>query len=303
MLDLNSLLVFAKVIEAKSFSEAARLLKMPVSTVSRRIADLEEQLGVRLVERSTRNLRLTDVGSEILSLAQRSTELSESVSSIVSNQLTTVTGNLRISAPPSISDSLIAPLVNAFQTLYPDVRIQVLITERTVDLISEGVDVAFRVGALKDSSLIARKLLTYRRRLVASPEYLDKTSLPQKPTDLLDHRILAFSHWRSDARWTFNHVDGERTETIDFFPHLAINDYAGISACLLNGQGIGDLSPVVQPELVRDGRLVEVMPDWHFPVLDLSIVHTGSRQVPRPVRLFNQLAAEMTATLFPDLPS
>ena len=115
MADLNALAVFAKVVEAGSFSEAARRLKMPISTVSRRVAELEDQLGVRLIERSTRNLRLTELGAEVLEHAIRSAELSEAVESIVSNRLSDVSGTLRLSAMPSVSDTLTTPLVTAFQ--------------------------------------------------------------------------------------------------------------------------------------------------------------------------------------------
>src|SRR3954449_3887057 len=157
--DLDSLLIFAKVVEAQSFSEAARPLTMPISTVSRRIADLEDQLGVRLLEHSTRSLRLTDVGSEVFEYAQRGAELSEAVDSIALNHLSKVSGTLRLSSPPSISDSLLAPLVGAFQTSHPDVRVQILVTERMVDHIAEGVDLVFRLGVLKHSTLVARKIL------------------------------------------------------------------------------------------------------------------------------------------------
>jgi DNA-binding transcriptional LysR family regulator len=126
MTDLNSLMIFAKVVEAKSFSEAARLLKMPTSTVSRRVADLEDELGVRLLERSTRSLRLTDVGSEVLEHARHTVELNEAVDNVASNHLSNVSGELRLSAPPSISDSLLAPLIGGFQASYPKVRVQVL---------------------------------------------------------------------------------------------------------------------------------------------------------------------------------
>lgn len=172
MADLNALAVFAKVVSAGSFSEAARRLKMPISTVSRRISELEDQLGVRLIERSTRNLRLTDLGAEVLEHAVRNAELSEAVESIVSNRLADVSGTLHLSAMPSVSDTLLTPLVTAFQDSYPNVRVHILVTERMVDLIAEGFDLAFRLGPLKDSRLVARRILTYRHRLVASPSYL-----------------------------------------------------------------------------------------------------------------------------------
>jgi len=160
MTDLNALALFAKVVQAASFSEAARRLKMPISTVSRRIAELEDKLGVRLLERSTRNLRLTELGAEVLEHAIRSAELSEAVEGVVSNRLSNITGTLKLSAMPSVSDTLLTPLVTTFQASYPDVRVQILVTERLVDLIAEGVDLAFRLGALKDSCLVERKILT-----------------------------------------------------------------------------------------------------------------------------------------------
>ena len=301
--DLNSLVVFAKVIEASSFSEAARRLKMPVSTVSRRIAELEDQLGVRLIERSTRNLRVTELGGEVLEHAVRSAELSEAIESIVSNRLAVVSGTLRLSAPPSISDTLLTPLVTAFQASYPDVRVQILVTDRYVDHIAEGVDLVFRFGALRDSSLVARRLLTYRHQLVASPDYLKGCEPPKKPQDLLDHRLLFFSHWNPDSSWTFVHRNGKDTETVAFQPFLAMNDYTGLAPALLAGGGIGDLPPVVQPDLVRSGKLVEVMPDWRFRALELSLVHLGNRHISKPCRLFKEFATQMVPTLFPDLPA
>jgi DNA-binding transcriptional LysR family regulator len=298
--DLNSLVIFAQVVESNSFSAAARRLKMPTSTVSRRIADLEEQLGLRLLERSTRSLRLTDVGSEVLEHAQRSAELSEAIEHIASNHLSHVSGTLRLATPPSISNSLLAPLVGAFQSSYPDVRIQIFITERIVDQIAEGVDLAFRVGELEDSSLVGRRILTYRHQLVASPAYLKKCKPPKRPQDLLDHRLLAFSFWRPENNWTFTHANGRDKETLTFQPYLSINEYAGLSTALLAGTGIGDLPPIVQPELLRSGRLVEVMPRWRFRTFHLSVVH---RYTPRPVRVFKEFAAQMAPTLFPRLPT
>ena len=293
--------MFAKVVEAQSFSEAARRMAVPVSTVSRRIADLEGQMGVRLLERSTRTLRLTDVGAEVLEHAQRSAELREAVEEVVSSHLTEVSGTLRLSAPPSLSDSLLAPLVGTFQAAHPRVRVQVLVTDRIVDQIAEGVDLGFRVGEMKDSALVARQILLYRHQLVASPAYLAGHPRVRSPKDLLGHRLLAFSFWRPTNRWSFAHAK-RRRETLTFPPYLSMNDYAGLAAALLAGVGIGDLPPLVLPELLREGRLVEVMPQWRFRPFPLSVVHVGGRFVPRAVRVFQEFAVEMAPRLFPALP-
>jgi DNA-binding transcriptional LysR family regulator len=303
MRDLNALAIFAKVVEAKSFSAAARALKMPISTVSRRIAELEEQLGVRLLERSTRSLRLTDVGTEVLEHARHSAELCEAVDSVISNSLSDVSGTLRLCTPPSISDSLIVPLVSAFQASYPSVRVQVRITERLGHSIADDVDIAFRIGAFIHSSLVVRKLLTYRHQVVASPAYLAGRELPRTPRDLLGHRLLAFSFWRPDYSWSFVHATGEEKETLEFEPCIAMNDYAALAGALLSGSGIGELPPIVQPELMRKGLLVEVMPDWHLPVFDLALAHPQRGHVPRQVRVFKEFATQMVPQLFPSLPS
>ena len=303
MADLNSLMIFAKVVEANSFSEAARRLSMPTSTVSRRIAEFEAQLGVRLLERSTRSLRLTDVGSEVLEHAQRSAELSDAVDSIVSNVVSNVSGTLRLSAPPSILDSLVVPLVDAFQDSYPNVRVSIFVTERFVDHIAEGIDLAFRRVLLADSTLIARKILTYRHQLVASPAYLKKHKPPRTPRDLPGHRLLAFSYWKPGNSWSFAHTNGRDKETLTFDPHLSMNDFVGLAHALQAGAGIGELPPIVRPELMRSGRLVEVMPKWRLETLNLSMVHLGNRYIPRPVRMFKEFAARMAPKLFPKLPA
>lgn len=300
MPDLNALIVFAKVAETQSFSEAARRLGMPVSTVSRKVSDLEDQLGVRLLERSTRSLRLTDVGANVLSEAQRGAEVSDAVETIVSNQLTEVKGLLRLSAPPSIADSLLAPIITAFQASYPSVRVHVLVTDRFVDLITEGVDLVLRVGDLRDSSLVARPILTIRRRLVASPDYLARYASPQRPMDLMSHKLLSFAFSANEHSWTFR--KGEKSETIRFQPHFAMNDYVGLASALVSGSGIGDLPPIVRPDLLQSGKLVEVMPDWKFGTGPLSMIHLGNRHIPRPVHLFKEFAGQMAISLFPELP-
>jgi DNA-binding transcriptional LysR family regulator len=302
MSDLNALIIFAKVVEAKGFSEAARRMAMPISSVSRRVAELEEQLGVRLLERSTRNLRLTDIGREVLAQAERVKELHDDVEHLVSNKLSGVSGTLRLSAPPSISDSLLAPLVLGFQAAYPDVNVHVFITDRIVDHISEGVDLAFRVGDLGDSTMVARKVLTYRHQLVASPAYVATCGLVRQPSDLVNHRLMAFSFWQPQRTWRFRHLNGHDRQSITFHPYLAINEFGGLAAALLAGKGIGDLPPIVQPDLVREGQLIEVMPDWRLETFHLSLVHLKNRHLSRAVRTFREFALQMAPTMFPSLP-
>jgi len=303
MRDLNALAIFVKVVEAKSFSAAARALKMPVSTVSRRVAELEKQLGVRLLERSARSMCLTDVGREVLDHARHGIELCEAVDCLISNSLSDVAGTLRLCAPASISESLIVPIVSAFQVSYPHVRVQVCITERPGHGVADDVDIAFRIGAFIDASLVVRRLLTYRHRLVASPTYLARRESPRTLRDLLDHRLLSFSLWRIDCSWSFVHVDGNRKETLVFEPSIAINDYAALAGALLAGSGIGELPPLVQPELMRKGLLIEVMPEWHLPLWYLVLAHPRRAHLPRQVRVFKEFATQMVASLFPSLPT
>lgn len=300
MLDLNALPVFVRVAEALSFSDAARQLNMPVSTVSRKIAELELQLGVQLIERSTRRLRLTEIGVEVLYEAQRSVEIGDAIGAMVSNRLAGVRGRISLAAPPSIADSVLVPLLAEFQAQYPDVTVQALVSERKVDLIAEGVDLAFRVGRLADSSLVARPLLNYRHQLVASPAYLERRSAPVHPHELTDHRILAFGRSVTDQRWSL--MGGGKTVDIDVHPVLAMNDYAGLAEALCRGLGIGDLPPIVRPDLIARGDLVEVMPDWRFAAQPLSMVRLGNRHVPKPLRLFMDFAATRVQDRFPQLP-
>ena len=302
MADLNALVIFAKVVESGSLSGAARRLGMPVSTVSRRIAEFEQALGVRLLERSTRNLALTNLGKEVYEHAVRSVELGEAVECVVSNHLSDMSGILRVSAPPNISDSLLTPLVIEFQKLYPNVRFQILVTERCVDHIADGVDLVFRGGALRDSSLVARRLLAYRHRLVATPAYLKRCGSLRKPQDLLEHRLLAFSHWKPDCTWCFVHENGRDKQTLTFQPFFAMNDFTGLAPMLLAGYGIGELPPLVRPELIREGKLAEVIPQWHLQTYELSLVYLGNRHIPKPCRLFKEFVIQKAPVLFPDLP-
>lgn len=301
MIDLNSLPVFARVAESLSFSEAARQLRMPVSTVSRKIADLEGSLGVQLIERTTRQLRLTEIGIEVLDEARRSAELGEAVNSIVSNRLIEVRGRITLSTPPSIADSLLAPILASFQEIYPEVLIRVFVTDRMVDHLAEGIDLALRVGELGDSTLITKPLLTYRHQLLASPEYIEEHGSPLHPGELADHRMVTFGSLATKRRWTLD--SGSESKVTILEPKIVMNDYAGIARMLVNGVGLGDLPPIVCPHLVAEGRLIEVMPDWRFRPQNLSLVRPGQRYVSKPLRLFMDFASSEARRLFQSLPA
>lgn len=301
MIDLNSLPVFARVAESLSFSEAARQLRMPVSTVSRKIADLEGCLGVQLIERTTRQLRLTEIGIEVLDEARRSAELGEAVNSIVSNRLIEVRGRITLSTPPSIADSLLAPILASFQEIYPEVLIRVFVTDRMVDHLAEGIDLALRVGELGDSTLITKPLLTYRHQLLASPEYIEEHGSPLHPGELADHRMVTFGSLATKRRWTLD--SGSESKVTILEPKIVMNDYAGIARMLVNGVGLGDLPPIVCPHLVAEGRLIEVMPDWRFRPQNLSLVRPGQRYVSKPLRLFMDFASSEARRLFQSLPA
>lgn len=300
-LNLNSLLVFAKVAEAQSFSEGARRLRIPVSTVSRQVADLEAQLGVRLLERSTRSLKLTGIGAEVLVEARATIGIGESILGLVSSRSSGVSGLLRIVALPSIASFLITPLVAAFQTSYPEVRVHLITSDRATDLCAADSELLITVGPMKDSSRIARKILTIRDRLLTTPAYLEMRKAPETPHELRGHRLVAFSFGESLREWSFVNNNHQNGVTLAIEPYLTVNDPTSLAHALLAGVGIGNLPSVAVGGLVQKGQLIELMPQWHFNTLDVSVVHASSRHVPRPVQEFIRFAAKVAPSLLPGL--
>jgi len=298
-LNLNALRIFAKVAEVNSFSEGARLLGLPVSTVSRQIADLETQLGVRLLERSTRRLRITDIGAEVLEEARVAVDIRESILGLVSSRSSSVSGVLRISVPLRIAKSLIMPLVGAFQSSYPDVRVQMTISDRAADLSMSDFDLLLKIGPMQDSSQISRRILTFRDCLLASPVYLDSHGAPETPSELPGHRLVALWSGEPKTEWSFTNNNYPHGIALAIQPCLTVNDPASLAEALLAGMGLGNLPSMAVGDLVQTGELIEVMPQWRFSTLDVSIVHASSRHVRRPVQEFIRLAAKLAPTLFP----
>src|SRR6266478_6082015 len=202
--DKNAMALYVKVVESGSFSKAAVREGVPVSTVSRKIADLEKSLGVRLLERSTRQLRMTEIGQEYFERCRRGLTELEAADALVTDRQNEISGRLRISIPPSLSDIVIVPLVNAFQTLYPKVVVHCLVTERHVDHIADGIDLSLRGGDHKDSSLVASTVTIHRPTLVASPAYLAGIESLSHPQEILPHVRIAFSRWERPVQWTLS---------------------------------------------------------------------------------------------------
>ncbi len=287
--DKNAVVLFVKVVESGSFSKAATREGVPVSTVSRKVAALERDLGVRLLERSTRQLRLTQIGQDYFESCQRGVMEFEAAAALVTDRYKEISGRLRISIPPSMSDIVILPLITAFQELYPNVAVSCLVTERYVDHIADGVDLSLRVGEPKDSSLIATTVSTHRPRLISTPHYLNSIVNIIHPNDVLAHVVVAFSRWGKPVQWTL--LCNHESISIQPEPRLVINDYAGVVKGILDGFGISEVpSFICQPGLT-DGRLIEVLPNWAFSATKVSAIFP-SRYLSPLVRSFRDFCIQ-----------
>ncbi len=297
MIDRNAMALFVKVVENNSFSKTAQRENVPVSTVSRKISELEKALGVRLLERSTRRLRMTEIGEEYYERCRRGLEEFEAANLMVSDQQAEVSGRLRLSVPPSISDAVVIPLIEEFQARYPNAIVHCLVTDRHVNHIEDGIDISLRVGDLKDSSLVARRLLRYRSVLVASPGYLSRAGAPGHPNELPLHALVAFSRWEPTVTWALQNNDDMHKIIVQ--PRIAINDYAGVQSAVISGLGISEIPSIICGQRLQDGSLVEVMPDWQFAPVTLSAIYPSNRNLSRLVRLFKEFCVERIEALVP----
>ncbi len=276
--------LFAKVVQFKSFSETSKRLGVPISTVSRKVSELEKFLGVRLLERSTRKLRLTELGEEYYLYCARGLEEFDKGALIINDRQAEVAGTLRLSIPPSLSETLIAPVLCAYQNLYPNIFIKTLVTERYVDLIEDGVDIALRVGKLSDSSLIARPMLVYRHLLVATPEYVETHGNPNHPEDLKQHRLITFGGWHEQVVLKLSSSTSSVSITIR--SSLSINEMSGILYSAEIGHGIADLPAPLCDKALKKGRLIEILPEWRFAPTTLWAICPSKRHTLRMISLF-----------------
>ncbi|SFQ22399.1 LysR family transcriptional regulator [Pseudomonas borbori] len=282
MHDLNDLFYFAKVVEAGGFAAAGRALGIPKSRLSRRIAELENRLGARLLQRTTRKLVLTDLGERYLRHCQAMLLEAEQAEEAVASLTSEPRGRLRVSTPGGIA--LLPELVVSFLAAYPKVQLEVLQTNRRVDLLNEGVDVALRVRSAEDEdpALISRRLQPAQAYMVAAPELLQGVSI-DTPADLAKLPALGALEADRKIHLRFQHDNGS-VQDISLEARLAIEDFAVRKRAVLAGLGLTMLPQPFCHEELADGRLVRLLPDWTLPGGHLQAVYTHRRGMLPAVR-------------------
>lgn len=282
-MDLNELLVFARVAEAQSFTKAGQRLGMPKSTVSLKIARLEERLGVRLLHRTTRKLGLTEEGAAFYERCRHVIEEIDDAERSVRQEAERPRGHLKITAPVEFGIAFLGSWVAEYLGLYPEVSLEIELTSRIVDLVEEGFDLAIRAGSVAKSSHIARRLGAVGRHLYASPDYLARRGTPSAPDSLETHACLGM-HGRDGQTWTLLGEGREIAVLLDCA--LVANSFALLRDAAIHDLGIAMIPDFICREAVAAGRLVRILPDWAPVPADIFVVYPTRRLVPPRVRSF-----------------
>lgn len=278
-MDLNAVRMFVAAVQAGSLSSAATRLNVPLPTLSRRIRALEHQLSVQLLERSAQGIKLTEAGARLHESAALGLEfLMDAEEAVVSDQKLHK-GRLRLSLPTTFRPWW--DLLAAFQRRYPEIQVYVHSTERRVDLIEDGIDVALRVGAVVHENMVARHVLTYRHVLVASPQLIDRLGLPVSPGDLARWPCATWaSRMDPPARWQL----GE--ELVETRPVLSTNDYHHLCLRALAGDVVAELPPFLASAPIREGRLVQLLPQHPLPEWPIHLLFPSHRHPSTLVRTY-----------------
>jgi DNA-binding transcriptional LysR family regulator len=287
---LDDISMFVRVMEAKSFSAAARDLRLPTSTLSRAVARLEDRLGAQLLVRTTRTLAPTAEGSALFEAAVEPVRALRDLGRAAPFGRDAPQGTLRITAPNDLGDSLVADVVTRFTARYPSVRVEVELTARTVDLVAEGSDLALRAGSLRDSSLVARRVGDLPGKLYASPIYVTRRGMPESPADLAAHDCVLFRSRSGKATWRID--DGGGLTSVEVTGRIAGDDFMFLRSAMRAGAGIGILPHLLaQGDLTR-GLLVPVLPRFRTRSGALHVVYPQARHVPAKVTAFRDFVVE-----------
>jgi DNA-binding transcriptional LysR family regulator len=278
---------FVAVVQGRGFNSAARQLGFVKSAVSRRIREMEDRLGTRLLNRTTRNVTLTESGQEFYDRAIRLLADLQEAEDVATKGSHEATGRLRLSAPVSFTIHCLAPVLKKFRDDHPNLEIEIDTNDRKVDLVSEGYDLALRISRLKDSSMAARRLAPIRHAVCASPQYWKRNGRPKVPKDLRTHIGIAYSYVDSRSYWTFK--DGE---TVDIKSMLQMSNGDAMREAAIAGCGVAYLPTFIIYKAVERGELAVVLTDYARPEISLNAVYPSNRNVATKVRKFIDFCVE-----------
>jgi len=259
--DFEALAIFAKVVELRSFAAAATELALSKATVSKAVGRLEERLGARLFNRTSRRLALTDAGRTLAAGAARLLAEGEALESEALAQAAAPRGLVRLAAPMTFGVNVLAPLLPDFLTQYPDVSVDLHLSDAMVDLVGEGFDIGVRIASLPDSSLVARRLCTMPRYTVAAPAYLERYGRPTHPMHLARHRCFAYAYLSTPNLWQYTNAAGEQA-TVRPSGQLRVNNGEAVLPALIAGLGIADLPEFIVGDAIAAGQVEVILKDW-----------------------------------------
>src|SRR6266481_6642956 len=297
---LGTMETFVRVVETGSFSAAARDLKIGQPAVSKSIAQLEDRFGVRLLLRSTRGLTPTEAGQNFYERARKIIDEARDADSAVSDAAAGLSGRLRVAAGVTIARLHIVPRLHLSLDQHPNLALDLLLSDRTGDLIQEGVDISFRAGVLSDSSVIARKVATSRRLVVGTPAFFEQSGVPETPTDLSRHAAVIYTMERAGGGDTYTFRQGASDIAVTLSGRLRVNAAEAVRAAVLSGLGYAIASEwMFAPELAS-GAVLAVLTDWVLPPLDFWALFPTGRMVTAKARAFaNFVQAELAKCILP----
>jgi len=288
---MHSMTVFRRVVEAKSFSAVARESNMSQSTVSKHVAALEQRLDTKLLNRSTRSLKLTEAGKEYYRHCVRIINDFQEAEASVGKGKIKPTGTLRISTSMAFGRIIMLPQMKQFFETYPEINIDLLFDDNYVDLVKQGIDVAIRIGPLADSSLIAKKIGSSKRIVVASADYLIKYGRPRKPADLGKHNCLLYSLQKTPDLWYFNSTQ-QGDESIRVKGRFKASSPDAICDAAVEGLGIAIVCQWHAEKYIRTGALKVIMRDYRATAYDIHAVYPERRFMPQKVKRMIEFLAE-----------
>lgn len=284
MADLNLMAVFARVVEAGSFSEAARRMGSSRSAVSKAVAKLEKSLGAHLLNRTTRYLSLTEIGAAVAEHCSRILDEATEAEKLVGSLNSEARGVLRVSASVAFGTLHVAPALARFLPRHPELKMELSITDRWVDLAEEGYDVAIYVTGDPQPNMVARPLAPVRRKLCATPEYFRRKGIPQTPADLVEHNCLDYTRSGEPGRWRFTGPEGEIVVPVN--GPLHVDDDEALSQAVLGGLGVGLLPTFIIGKELQNGNLQAVLSEYIPVERHVYAMYLPTRHLPSKVRVF-----------------